>query len=250
MHAFELEPDATIGDVAALVRDAEGLDASVVRVRLISGGKLLRDHSTLLSSVAADGSFLHCAVSDALPPPPPPPPRAGRSVRAAAGRGVGEVRIVIPSLTPRGFDRLTQAGFTEEEVAAMRRQFRTRRRESGGDEVDDVESEEAWLSSSGADDDYHSADHPDDAAAGSSADRRARRAHSDSRFILGAGVEGTSTDFLMGCVCGYLLGVLVLALLLDKNITRRWRVGIVVGCATNAAFGILRTSLYAPLSTT
>jgi hypothetical protein len=62
--------------------------------------------------------------------------------------------------------------------------------------------------------------------------------------VVANGVEGSNTDFLLGCVCGYLLGVLTLALLLDKNISRRWRVGIVAGVATNAAFGVLRNSLF------
>lgn len=144
----------------------------------------------------------------------------------------GDVRIIIPSLTLRGFDRL---GFNEAELAAIRRQFRIARgvSESGRGDTDsdiDIEEEEAWLNSTA-----------DDA---SDISRSAGDSRNDTRIIVTHSSEGSNTDFLLGCVCGYLLGVLTLALLLDKNISRRWRVGIVAGVATNCAFGILRQSLY------
>lgn len=159
----------------------------------------------------------------------------------------GEVRIVIPSLTARGFDRL---GLAPDEVAALRRQFRAARGQPEDEEADaeaDIEMEEAWLSaaldegvgSGGSADGDRDRGEP---RRNSARRRRARRA--DGRILVANSAEGTNTDFLLGCICGYLLGVLVLALLLDKNISRRWRVGIVAGVATNCAFGILRSSLY------
>lgn len=144
----------------------------------------------------------------------------------------GELRIIIPSLTLRGFDRL---GFSEAEVAAIRRQFRIARgfSASGVGDTDsevDLEEEEAWLNST--------ADNSGETS------RSSGEGLDDTRILVTNSNEGSNTDFLLGCVCGYMLGVLTLALLLDKNISRRWRVGIVAGVATNCAFGILRQSLY------
>jgi hypothetical protein len=155
----------------------------------------------------------------------------------------GEVRIIIPSLALRGFDRLRNTGFSDAEISAIRRQFRIARgsspapdgdgEEADGDADVDLEIEEAWLNSSG-----------DDAVeADTDADGRSR-SRMESRIVVTNSAEGTNIDFLLGCVCGYLIGILTLALLIDKNISRRWRVGIAAGIATNCAFGFLRSSLY------
>lgn len=145
----------------------------------------------------------------------------------------GEVRLVLPSLTARGFDRL---GLPASEVSALRRQFRSARGLEPDDDEDMVDAEEAWLSTA--------IEEELDTGSGSGGETGARRRRRDRRVVVAAGVEGSNTDFLLGCVCGYLLGVLTVALLLDKNISRKWRVGIIAGVATNAAFGVLRNSLY------
>lgn len=245
-HDVDVDDGASVGDLQASLLSLEGVSASTHRTRLITSGKLLGDASAPLGGIVEDGGFLHASVSEV----PPDAPAAGRSFRVGrdeAGDVVlfigdedeegeeGEEGVVLPSLATRGFDRL---GFAAADVAELRRQFHAGRRrlDEGGEDVDaaDIEEEEAWLSAA----------LQDGGAAEEAEGEGRRRRRRDGRVVVGHGVEGSNTDFLLGCVCGYLLGVLTLALLLDKNISRRWRVGIVAGVATNAAFGVLRSSLF------
>jgi DUF2407 C-terminal domain len=358
VHAVTLNDDATLTDLEAAVVALENVDAVTHRVRVIASGKLLADSNARLSTLVADGSFVHCAISERPPPVPARRPRriyrrrgtddvpmsaevaariqtlqlqqlllqqqhthlreqhrrtavvistnsngdvavtldnldddddeansgdstlsaddtgvfrigsgeiggqeeaaddsaaeSGSGVERGAVRGgggsdqvvhtvdaEGNVRIILPSPRLRGFDRL---GFSPAELAAIRRQFRTARGlppaagtvtdEDGTEETAysdieaDLEAEELWLNAASVDDPTAQN------AASDAAEQRIR-----------PGVEGSNADFLFGCILGYLLGVLTLVLLLDKNISRRWRVGIVAGIATNAAFGVLRSSL-------
>jgi hypothetical protein len=151
----------------------------------------------------------------------------------------GNVHIILPRPREHGVDRL---GFSPAEIRAIRGQFRAARglppipravgdgdgsdEDVGSEFETEFETEEMWLNAASADDTNAQV------AAAHAAERRVR-----------PGVEGTNADFLFGCILGYLLGVLTLVLFLDKNISRRWRVGIVAGIATNAAFGVLRSSL-------
>lgn len=242
-HDVEVDDGACVGDLQAELLSLEGVAASTHRTRLIASGKLLSDASAPLAGIVEDGGFLHASVGEV----PPDAPAAGRSFRVGrdeAGDVVlfigeedeeDEEGVVLPSLATRGFDRL---GFAAADVAELRRQFHAgrRRQGEGGEEVDaaDIEEEETWLSAA----------LEDGGAAEEAEGEGRRRRRRDGRVVVGHGVEGSNTDFLLGCVCGYLLGVLTLALLLDKNISRRWRVGIVAGVATNAAFGVLRSSLF------
>lgn len=225
VHQFELPPDAVLRDVVAKVFEAENLPENS-RVRLISAGRLYSDHSLQVSEVAGEGGFLHAAISEGVDDSE----RERENEEDADGEETlvleavdadGEVRIIIPNLSSRSFDRLEQAGFTEEEIRLIHRQFRIMRREARERESGDIEEGQAR-----EDDD----------------ENRVRRRR-EPRFPLISGAEGSNADFLMGCVCGYLLNVIALVLLLDNSATKRWRVGLVAGIATNCAFGILRTIL-------
>lgn len=253
VHEFSIDVSQPVSSVVTRVLVAEGLDANAVRVRIISSGKLVRNHAVPLRDVLNEGCFLHAAVSDALPPEPEPESisaldrvnligeesqRDGEaSLMLSAVDMNGEVRIIIPNLTPGGsFERLAQAGFSEEQVRMIRRQFRRMRRDARERRSEDLEAEEEWYQN------------PSDGGGqvDSSGDEEVGRVRlrREPRFVLTGGSEGTNGDFLMGCIFGYLLGIIVLVLLLDNNATRRWRVGIVAGVATNCAFGILRNSVY------
>lgn len=284
VHTFELADSATINDVVCLVVEKENIDLRTHRIRFVAAGKFLNDSEAVLHELVSENDFIHCAVSEKSASQATSNRTPGRGPRSSSNESepentpgtrdlnsrvephptseprdepgpteetaqepeqvrtlqvlhtVGEsddVRIIIPTLTVRGFDRLREAGFSDAEVAAIRRQFRIARGlPSNADPSEssdaDVDTEEAWLNS--AADDFDVTDAGD--------------GRGDPRVVVTAGIEGSHTDFLLGCVCGYLLGVLTLALLLDKNISRRWRVGIIAGVATNCAFGLLRSSLY------
>lgn len=180
----------------------------------------------------------------------------------------GEVRIVIPNFNTHGaHERLRQAGFTSEEIRLIRRHMRALHREArlrpettlidmleGSDVITPTEQSTA-----------QQGDANNDSNDGDEINRSQRANQSDENGtphiphvthsvtfrprgyirnqIFTSGVEGSNGDFLMGCIFGYLLGVIVLVLLLDNSATRRWRIGIVAGVATNCAFGILRNSV-------
>lgn len=245
MHEFELAPDAKLSDIVQLIISAEKLDPDNARVRIISSGRLFTDHAIPVKDVVSEGGFLHCAVTEGVN-------EANTEVDTAregefseqplvleATDVDGEVRIIIPSLYSGGFERLSAAGFSEGQIRRIRRIFRLMRREArermrrGDIEEGNVTAIPLREVETGESEDENAL---------AAATRRPWR--SDARLILASGVEGTNSDFLMGCIFGYLLGIIVLVLLLDSGATRRSRVGLVAGVATNCAFGILRTSLF------
>lgn len=250
VHEFELDVSQPVSTVVSHILEKEKLDPALVRVRIISSGKLVRDHDIPLADILTEGSFLHAAVSER----PRQSHRQGTEDTEETTSGTGErgdedpsvmlssvdangdVRIIIPNLTPRGFQRLSLAGFSDDEIRLIQRQFRLMRREANA-RSDSGEEDDDWLREVVEGERQAS-------VAGEEEVTRIRIHQPDHRNLLSSGAEGTNGDFLMGCIFGYLLGVIVLVLLLDSNATRRWRVGIIAGVATNCAFGILRTSLF------
>lgn len=251
VHEFSLDLSEPVSTVASRVLAAEKLSPSSVRVRIISSGSLIRDHSVALRDVLNEGCFLHVALSEAvsreqeaheLPanhqdPTEEESPRDGEaSLMLSAVDVDGEVRIIIPNLIAEGLERFSQAGFSDEEIRLIRRHFRRMRRETRARRNENNTETEEEL--------FRDVTHGDVQTEVADEETGRVRIRREPRFILTAGAEGTNGDFLMGCIFGYLLSIIVLVLLLDNNATRRWRVGIVAGVATNCAFGILRTSLY------
>lgn len=221
VEKVSLSAGASLSVLVEEIRARAALDPAKSRVRLISAGRLLADLDAPADAQLVDNDFVHCAISDALPPAEsnaPPTPCADEQAPAVViTTGTpGEVRIVLHDLGENATERLTHAGFSNAEASALTMQLRRVRAEMA-DIQRDMRSRER--------------------------DRDLGAVEEATAFTVASTVEGTNTDFLMGCVCGYLLGVLVLALLLDKSITCRWRVGIVAGVATNCAFGLLRTTL-------
>lgn len=240
IHEFNLPTSETIATLVSLILEREKLDPNTNRVRIISSGKLVNNHSVPLTSVLNEGSFLHAAISEG--PPQPREPETEESdgdeeevpLMLSAVDSNGEVRIIIPNLTSRGFERLAQAGFSEDEIRLIRHQFNRLRREVHAQQLEEqrdqqeAETEERDIEAQEIDEEP----------------LRLRVRRTDPRAVLTSGAEGTNGDFLLGCIIGYMVGIMVLVFLLDSNATRRWRVGILAGVATNAAFGVLRTSLY------
>ncbi|KAI0557349.1 Ubiquitin-like protein [Gracilaria domingensis] len=240
VHDFELPLDATLSDVASRIVEAEQLDEHAVRIRLISSGKLFTDFSLPVREIVGDGDFLHCAVSQR--PNEADEPQEGSEnegePRLPDGNLVFEaidtyrgVSVIIPEQSALASDRLREAGFSAEETRLILRHFHILQRHArrGRPSVGDIEE----------------GGQPADTDLDDNGDliTRVRRPRAEPRSVLTSGVEGTNADFLMGCIFGYLLGIIVLVLLLDNSATRRWRVGLIAGVATNCAFGVLRTSL-------
>lgn len=185
----------------------------------------------------------------------------------------GEVRIIIPNLNSQtAFDRLLRAGFTPDEIRMIRRHVRALRREARGARASATLTAATTAATTVATETYdptnevdmHNSPSPSSnnntgnnerngesrgAAAGAGDGGGGGLVHAETTTFVGSGGEGTNGDFLMGCIFGYLLGIIILVLLLDNHATRRWRVGIIAGVATNCAFGVLRSNLYLHAST-
>lgn len=241
VHELELEADAQLATVVTKIREAENLDESTTRVRIIISGKLFTDLTLLVKNVVPNGGFIHCAVSELTQTESEtqndnltPPNREVRIPLEAFDMDEG-VRIVIPNLNSQNaHDRMVQAGFTTDEirmirgfVRTLRRETRGRREARNGINLYRVETQEG--------------NPVDRVLRGEPHDLTVRRRHAHN--FMTSGGEGTNSDFLMGCIFGYLLGIIILVLLLDNNATRRWRLGIIAGVATNCAFGVLRSNL-------
>jgi len=210
------------------VRASASLDPAKTRIRLISAGRLLSDFSASIGSAVSDDDFIHVAVSEAISESPPldssspgSPIHPAIVITTNAPDTGSEVRIILEDLGDRATQRLTDAGFTHSEASTLTVQLRR------------VRAEMAEMRASSRDSRLRN----------SARDRVDSSGEETAAFTIASSVEGSNTDFLLGCVCGYLLGVLVLAMLLDKNITRRFRVGIVAGVSVNLAFGVLHSTL-------
>ncbi|CAN8063505.1 unnamed protein product [Agarophyton chilense] len=240
VHDFELPLDATLSDVADRIVEAENLDGDAFRIRLISGGKLFTDFSLPVREIVGDGDFLHCAVSQRHNEVDESQQRSENQSDVAPSDGnlVFEaidtyrgVSVIIPEQSALASDRLMEAGFSAEETRLILQHFQVlqsharRGRHPTGDIEEGGQRAEVGIDENG------------------DLITRVRRPRAEPRSMLTSGVEGSNADFLMGCIFGYLLGIIVLVLLLDNSATRRWRVGLIAGVATNCAFGILRTSL-------
>lgn len=240
VHEFELPITQPVSAIVSLIVEREKLTLSSMRIRIISSGKLIQDHTTPIGEILNEGGFLHASISEV----PPHSEEGGASesrdrdgelpLMLHAFDSNGEVRIIIPNFTARGLERLSEAGFNEDEIRMIRRQFRLMRRDVGSQgDASQEDSEETAREGT------------EEEEGGGTGARRTQQRRTVPRLVFASGAEGTNGDFLLGCIIGYMVGLMVLVFLLDANATRRWRVGIVAGVATNCAFGILRTSLYA-----
>lgn len=247
VYNFELPCDALLKAVVEKVLERERLDPAATRIRLIIAGKLYTDLTLCVRDIVPNGGFIHCAVTN-VTAADTTPSRSHTSASALSDDSDapvdtdhvdGEVRIIIPDLNAgSAFDRLARAGFTPDEIQLIRRHVRAFRREAGNRLQNDFVFEMAAQPDESA-----NANTPTDG------ERNERtnvtiRTRPQNNLIWGSSVEGTNKDFLMGCIFGYLLGIMILVLLMTSHASKRWRVGIVAGVATNCAFGILRTSLY------
>ncbi|GJQ12387.1 hypothetical protein GpartN1_g4365.t1 [Galdieria partita] len=226
VSTFQVEQDATVDELKDKIFQEKKLDPKAKRIRLIYSGKLLSEGtSRLVDSKVEDGSYVHCVISD--------------EVNVASGRHSNNherserLQTRIPAADPhseyRGLDRLREAGFTEEEIAVLRRQF-ARSQGLNPDHLEDTgdlrELEERWM----ADASTHEI---------TVGDLEGGAFNDDSLFGEN---EGTVHDFVFGLLVGFLLGIIVLVFLLDRGLPRKRKLGILAGVVGNLLFGILRST--------
>lgn len=238
---LELLSDAPLSTLVDKVLEREHLDPESSRIRLIIAGKLFSDHTLPVKDVVPHGGFIHCAISNIAPADASQHTSETSAqethIPMDAYNLVGEIRIIIPDVNSQvAFNRLSRAGFTADEIRMIRRHVRALRREARN------QIRLNTLDAPSHSNDLHNSQ--------SSSERNENegtnvtiRTRPRANPVWGSVAEGTNKDFLLGCIFGYLLGIMVLVLLMDSHASRRWRVGIIAGVATNCAFGILRTSI-------
>ncbi|CAO3592470.1 unnamed protein product [Absidia cylindrospora] len=176
-------------------------------LRLIHNGRVLDDRKTLLDydigklpagvnskqKMAPPAPvFIHCSLSDYKP-----------EKKATNNQ---------PQLTtPIGFDRLREAGFSEEDVRNIRTQFhRMNGTPHTGNESSEqaMHLEEQWMDNTGE-------TLPDGTA------------------------QGTYKEMMWGLMLGFFLGIICLFWFRESIFTRRHQMGIVAGILINISFGLL-----------
>lgn len=194
------------------------------RLRFILSGRVITDATNLgedyqrhvrfqsQDDTLQDNKFyIHCLIGDALSP-----------VELQKENELDN-KVQQPSTTPApvGFDRLASAGFSAEDITALRRQFRQLYGDLPQGENNDLRQlEERWIDSSV----NHEVDDFNMATAGT-----------------GGSVMDGNADLLLGVLIGCLLGVLsVFVLLGGKLFTKRQKMSIFAGLVINFCFAIVR----------
>lgn len=209
IFSMSLPLSSSVGRLREMIINQKNLQNK--NVRLLYQGKILMDGPTLASLGLKDGSYVHCAISDFVPP---------------------EERQAVPEAPVlRGLDRLRETGFTEAEIDQFRQQFRASRAQAygtGGNADQGLLMEEQWM---------------EETINASSFSREQGEAsfgaYEDS---YGSTAEGTYKDLLIGMVMGFLLGLITLFWLYDAALPRKTKYGILAGIGCNISFGIIRIS--------
>ncbi|KAF9155088.1 hypothetical protein BG015_011056 [Linnemannia schmuckeri] len=130
--------------------------------------------------------------------------------------------IMAPQAT--GFDRLREAGFSEDEIRSIRRQFHA--------------SRGTVTSTVGENGIAVGLDQDEDASA------RARRIEEEwidqhGAETLPEGLEGSYGEMVWGLMLGFFMGLIVLFWFKEATFSRRQQMGIIAGMMINVGFGVL-----------
>lgn len=221
--------ELSIGWLRKSVRGSQK-DLSQKRLRFIHSGKVLTtstnfkeeflkvqkfDKSDNNSSEFDKRFYIHCLIGDTL------------TSEELTKENELDNRVQEQSTTPApvGFDRLASAGFSQEDINALREQFRQlygdlpiANNDNNGDGTRDIRQlEERWIDSSVNEHDEFNATN------------------------AGSSHLGGNEDLLIGILIGCLLGVLSLFLLKEEQLfSKRQRMAIVAGFIVNFSFALVR----------
>ncbi|CAO3638536.1 unnamed protein product [Cunninghamella echinulata] len=143
-----------------------------------------------------------------IPPPPPIFIHCSISEYNAQGSTTNDQPQMTP---PVGFDRLREAGFSEEDIRNIRTQFhRMNGAPVDGDENSEQarQLEEQWMDNTG-------------------------------ETLPDGTVQGTYNEMMWGLIFGFFLGIICLFWFRESVFTRRHQIGIVGGILINISFGLL-----------
>lgn len=227
--------NTTVSGLRRLIRDTVGGRLINRRLRLIHSGRVLSEKMDLAKDVvklnpkgkgvsSTSGGlpkrvYIHCSVGDIL--------SAQELAQEAELDQAQPVRSTAPEL--RGFDRLRNAGFSEGDVAALRRQFSSLHGVSNPDAssgaIPNVSSEEEltrleeqWINTGIA-----------DAGINTAAD-------------VGSPLSDDYLEELIGLLAGMFLGILAVIFLKEGNavFNQRQRRSVLAGVAINFSFAFVR----------
>ncbi|KAF9175165.1 hypothetical protein BGX21_007498 [Mortierella sp. AD011] len=140
--------------------------------------------------------------------------------------GVEGEEELSPTMAPQatGFDRLREAGFSEDEIRSIRRQFHA--------------SRETMASSVGENGIAIELDQDEDSRA------RARRIEEEwidqhGAETLPEGLEGSYGEMVWGLMLGFFMGLMALFWFKEATFSRRQQMGIIAGLMINIGFGCL-----------
>ncbi|KAI8092860.1 DUF2407 C-terminal domain-containing protein [Halteromyces radiatus] len=164
------------------------------KLRLIYNGKILDNDSKPLNEygLQISGSFIHCVVSDHVPV------NCSKSIKRKTD-------------SIRGFDRLLNSGFNQEEIRSIRTQFhRMHQTPYDGQEPTEqlLQFEEQWMDQTG-------------------------------ETVPEGTIQGTYKEMMWGLMLGFFLGILCVFWVRESVFTRRHQLGILAGMFLNVSFGYM-----------
>ncbi|CAO3682902.1 unnamed protein product [Umbelopsis ramanniana] len=205
---FTVSPHDTVSTVKNKIRELAPR-TSDKNIRLIYAGRILESSQPL--SNYNIGKIQRAENSKAkIPPPPPIYIHCSVSDYRPEDENI-ESKNSQPQITPlMGFDRLREAGFTEEDIRNIRMQFHHLHGTTfDGENTEQTRNlEEQWMENTG-------------------------------ETLPDGTLTGTYKEMVWGLMLGFFLGLICLFWFRESVFTRRHQMGIIAGILINLSFGVL-----------
>jgi len=265
----KLSPDSKVGDLRTYICEQYQLVHSQT-VRLIASGKLLAtDETTLEQAGLKNESFVHAAISNK--------PTAANNTSNTSSVPQQSSNNPPPSAPPRGLDalrNLTGRSFTADDISAIRTYFsediqeygRTHSPVQANENTEDYQAriEMEWMQHQGPNSEFQMnlaaltliRELPmrlaQQAAETRQENQRIYGALADPNLAqqqLSLGFDtsltspspevGSARDFLFGVALGYLLGIVMIFCVWDRNVSHRQKLGIICGIMLQTMMNIM-----------
>ena len=240
-----------------IIRRLELVDKNV---RLIFSGKLLDPPTAPLNSFKLDnGSFVHAVITNKVP-----------ALSRSESPEVSPVRVTVDLRNLRGLDVLLIPGpqrnaLSVDEVASLRLYFNEdiedyaeEHMQRGAHESEEdfmFRAETEWAASQGPSSEFRfnvfglamqsalgNASH---SSSGASA-HASRHAHESDSHITSDQDNGTLREFMFGFFLGLMLGFMMIFCVWDRNVSKKQKVGILLGVIVQSLFTAMQQEQTAP----
>ncbi|KAG2178913.1 hypothetical protein INT43_001760 [Umbelopsis isabellina] len=207
---FTVSPKESVASVKEKIQELAPR-TSDKHIRLIYSGRILESSNTL--SHYGIGKIQRAENSKAKIPPPPPTYIHCSVSDYRPENDTTETKNSQPQITPlMGFDRLREAGFTEEDIRNIRTQFHHLHGTTfDGENTEQTRTlEEQWMENTG-------------------------------ETLPDGTLAGTYKEMVWGLMLGFFMGLICLFWFRESVFTRRHQMGIIAGILINLSFGVLHT---------